>query len=132
MKNLTLTLFLAAFVTSAFAASCDNAVVKGIVTGTGKNLPMRMDPITTLTKIECKDGTLKYTYELNDIDNIKLSKFDDAKKKLFFDVQRNIIKNFYCTTLSDIQDYTNSVIWSYRFNGNVFGEFEFRSSDCKK
>ncbi|MFL1707190.1 hypothetical protein ACHJH3_09360 [Campylobacter sp. MOP7] len=59
-------------------------------------------------------------------------RIDDIAKKLFFDVQRNIIKNLYYTTLSDIQDYTNSVIWSYIFNGNVFGEFEFRSSDCKK
>ncbi|WP_172201771.1 hypothetical protein [Campylobacter sp. RM16188] len=56
-------------------------------------------------------------------------RIDDIAKKLFFDVQRNIIKNLYYTTLSDFQDYTNSVIWSYRFNGNVFGEFKFDSSD---
>ena len=132
MKKTTLAIILSILGASAFAASCDSAVIKGILTGTSKNLPMRTDPVTTLTNIECKNGTLKYTYELNDVDGIKLSKFDDVKKKMFLDVQRDIIKNFYCTTLSEIQDYTNSVIWSYKLKENLFGEVELRSSDCKK
>lgn len=121
MKQIFSALFLLVLSAHSFAHSCEENFIKQMTENTNNDIHARVDDVTTLTKIECKNGTLKYTYELNDTDGIKLSKFDDAKKKLFSDVQRDIIKNLYCTTFSEIQDYTNSVIWSYRFNENVFG-----------
>lgn len=116
---------------SAFAASCDDPMLKGLIEGLNKSVPQRVDFVTTLKKAECANGSLKYVYELNDAEGIELSKFDKQQKDTFDNVQIGILKQTYCTQMKPLQPHTNSVIWTYEMGGKKFAEFEFKPSDCK-
>lgn len=131
MKKLSLVVFSAIFGVSAFAASCDSPQMKGIISGLNSNVPQRVDSVTTLTGAECKDGSLRYVYELNDADGVEFSKFDTNQKKMFEDIQKGILQNLYCTSLKELHMYTNSIIWTYNMKDVKFAEFELKSSDCK-
>ena len=106
--------------------------MKGIVSGLNKNVPQRIDEVTTLSKAYCENGSLRYAYELNDAEGVEFSKFDDMQTSIFKDVQYNISQEIYCTALIDMQEHTNSIIWTYNLGDKKFAEFEFKKSDCKK
>lgn len=132
MRKSVLAMFVAILSVSANAASCDSPELKGMVAGLNQSVPKRVDNVTTVTGAECKNGSLKYVYALNDADGIEFSKFDESQKNVFNNVQSNILKNLYCTSLVELHKYTNSVIWSYMFDDKKFAEFEFKPSDCEK
>ncbi|QKF93169.1 hypothetical protein [Campylobacter sp. CCUG 57310] len=133
MRKFGLALLVAMLGVSVNAASCDDAVLSGIVSGLNSKVPQRVDEITTMLRAECVNGGLKYVYEMNDAKDLEVSKFSDTENEVFKNVQSNILKELYCTSLVELHRYTNSIIWSYiDANGKLFAEFEFKPSDCTK
>ncbi|MCD8213641.1 MAG: hypothetical protein LUC34_06310 [Campylobacter sp.] len=122
---------LAVVALSLNAASCDDPQLKGMVSGINKNVPQRIDGVTTLKNAACDNGSLIYNYDLNDGNGVEFSKFNDQQMNVFKDVQHNILQQMYCSTLQELHKVTNSVIWNYDFDGKSFVKFEFKPSDCK-
>ena len=133
MRKFALMLLVAIFGTIANAASCDDAVLSGMVSGLNSKTPQRVDEITTMLRSECVNGSLKYVYEMNDTKELEVSKFSDTENEVFKNIQGNILKQLYCTSLVELHQHTNSIIWSYiDANGKLFAEFELKPSDCEK
>lgn len=134
MRKFGLALLVAMLGVSVDAASCDSEEMKGMIESVNKISSQRIDSVTTVMGAECEDGSLKYLYRLNDDKEggIEFSQFDETQKQAFYDTQKNILNQIYCTSFRQLWEYTNGLIWYYEFDGKEFVRFEFKPSDCDK
>lgn len=131
MKKFLVAMFIAGLSVSAFGASCDAPELKGMIEGMKKSLPMKVDDVTTLKNVVCEKGSFKYSFDLNDGSGVEFSKFTDEQKKMFENMQTEILKKSYCEKMGELRKRTDSIVWKYDFNGKQILEVELKESDCK-
>ncbi|PSM52595.1 hypothetical protein CBLAS_0702 [Campylobacter blaseri] len=131
MKKIITFILTLSLASHLFGATCEDEKIKETLLNFNANTPERLPDSTVLTKVRCKDGSLEFAYDMENIGGIELSKFSDKQIEVFKDMQKNLLKDVYCLSLSGLHDHTNSIILIYSLDEKKFMEFEFKKSDCK-
>lgn len=102
------------------------------IENTKRNLPLRVDELTTATDIECTDKAVVYTYEVDDTDfDLSLVDAQDIKN----DIARSLnISNHDMNVLAHFCIETGRK-WTYRYVGCNSGyelRFSFSTEELKK
>lgn len=87
--------------------------MKDIVGILNKNTPQKLDRVTTFISAVCNNGSLIFINELSNADEVRFNKFDKTQMPIFKKIRSSALKSIYCDLLSEIHDFTNSIIWTY-------------------
>lgn len=115
-----------------FSSSYSNEDVELAVENTKRNLPMRVDDITTAVDIECTDKAVIYTYEVDDADfDFSLVDAQDIKK----DIARSLSKSSHNMNVLARFCIETGRKWTYKYVGGSSGHelrFSFSPDELKK
>lgn len=106
--------------------------IKYAVENTKRNLPMRVDELTTAVDIECTGKAVVYTYEVDDYDfDLSLVDAQDIKK----DIAKSMNKNNHDMNVLAHFCIETGRKWTYKYVGNSSGyelTFSFSPEELKK
>lgn len=102
------------------------------IENTKRNLPLRVDELTTATDIECTDKAVVYTYEVDDTDfDLSLVDAQDIKK----DIARSLSSSSHEMNVLAHFCIETGRKWTYRYVGYNSGyelRFSFSTEELKK
>ena len=127
MKKIILSLSM--LLTATFAVDCNNAFIKAVVSMIDEPAPTRVDENSVIMGATCENETLKTTFDINDSEDIKFSKFTKEQIEEFKKLQTEMLKEDFCSSKNPLIDKAS---WIYNYaNGKNFTVINLTREDCK-